>query len=243
MSWRDLGRSCGAALVVTALLAACAATQTVPREEAGTDLLYDQAARPTSGWRDFAFSDPTAWRTGEEDGRAYLELHSGSDYEPPHRSPRSIALLAGYWYGDYVLDLDARQTGREYGHRDLCLFFGYQSPARYYYVHLATLPDANAHNVFLVDGAARRNLLAPQERGVDWGEGWHHLRLERNATEGTVRVFFDDMQAPVLTVEDHTLDWGRVGVGSFDDTGRFANLQLRAAEAVLIQDAAGPFER
>ncbi|MEM7305334.1 MAG: hypothetical protein AAF682_01625 [Planctomycetota bacterium] len=219
------------ALVPSLLLGSCASTA---REI--DSLFYEQAERPEAGWADVDFSDPAVWSVGAEGEREYLELAEGSGYRPPHRSPRSIALVTQYRYGDFVLDVDAQQIGREYGHRDLCLFFGYQSPERFYYVHLATEPDQNAHNVFLVDGADRRNLLAPQERGVDWGAGWHHLRLERDAEEGTVRVFFDDMVTPVLEARDTTLSWGRVGVGSFDDTGRFANLELRAESALLVQD-------
>ena len=31
---------------------------------------------------------------------------------------------------DFVLEADLLQTGRQYGHRDLCLFFGFVSPIR-----------------------------------------------------------------------------------------------------------------
>ena len=229
-----------AALVLgAALFASCSSTGDFDPNE--PQLFYEQAGRPTSSLNDFEFSDPAAWRTHVEGERSSLELHASSDYQPPFRSPLSIGLITGYWYGDYVLELDAKQTGREYGHRDLCLFFGYQSPSRFYYVHLATTPDQNAHNVFLVDGAARRNLLPPQEKGVEWGEGWHHLRLERMASQGTVRVYFDDMETPVLEAEDDTLAWGGVGVGSFDDTGRFANIEIWTTSALLVQDGEEPF--
>ena len=174
-----------------------------------------------------AFSDPDAWRWVEDEVRGALELHGASDYAPPFRSPRNIALLNDVEFGDFDLTVDAKQTGREYGHRDLCFFFGFQSPSRYYYVHLATTPDRNAHNVFLVDGAARRNLLPPQEEGVDWGtDAWHRVRIERRADAGTIRVFFDDLETPVLEVTDDTFGFGRVGVGSFDDTGRFRDLRV-----------------
>ena len=121
------------------------------------------------------------------------------------------------------------QTGREYGHRDLCLFYGFVDAAHYAYVHLATTPDANAHNVFLVDGADRRPLASIPAEGVDWGtDEWHRVRVERAGTQ--VRVFFDRAPDPLFVVEDPTSGVGRVGVGSFDDTGRFAELVVWAAE-------------
>jgi hypothetical protein len=34
------------------------------------------------------------------------------------------------------------------------------------------------------------------------------------------------MQTPALSANDTTLQWGRIGVGSFDDTGAFKNLRV-----------------
>jgi hypothetical protein len=63
---------------------------------------------------------------------------------------------------------------------------------------------------------------------VDWGENeWHRVRVEREGPE--IRVFFDDLQ--VLSASDATLLEGRVGLGSFDDTGRFRRLRLYAPQA------------
>ena len=110
-------------------------------------------------------------------------------------------------------------------------------------LHLATTPDERAHNVFLVDGAARRNLLPARAQGVDWGAGWHHLRLERRVADGLIRVYFDDLTQPVLEVRDTTFGLGRVGLGSFDDTGRFANLELRARSVAYVADDGPAFAR
>ncbi len=172
-----------------------------------------------------------------------VELVAEADYAPPHRSPRAIALLDGTEYRSFTLDLEMMQTGREYGHRDLCLFFGFESAERFYYVHLATTPDPRAHNVFLVDGAARRNLIPARDRGVDWGqEKWHHVRLVRDVDAGAVRVYFDDMLVPVLEAEDRTIEWGRLGFGSFDDTGRFKNPVLSNYESRRSDPWGSPFD-
>ena len=109
------------------------------------------------------------------------------------------------------------------------MFFGVQSKSRLYYTHLATSPDQNAHNVFVVNEAPRTNLIPPREQGVDWGRGvWHHVRVERRVAEGTVKVFWDQGAEPALVAEDRTFGWGRVGFGSFDDSGLVRNIVLRA---------------
>ncbi|MEM1453168.1 MAG: hypothetical protein AAGI22_28965 [Planctomycetota bacterium] len=186
----------------------------------------------------FDLSDPNAFVVGADD----VQLVASADYAPPHRSPRAIALVDGTEFRSFTLDVDLMQTGREYGHRDLCLFFGFESAATYYYVHMATTPDPNAHNVFLVDGAPRRNLMEPQARGVDWGqEEWHHVRLVRDVDAGSIEVYFDDMQTPVLAAQDGSIEWGRIGFGSFDDTGRARNMVVSAFQSRPVERSGSPF--
>ena len=199
-----------------------AAERPAPRDAVtGLPLAVELEFDDASALELFEFSDPSAWRW--RDGS--LELTGDSDYEPPQRSPRSIAVLAPHAFEDFVLEADLMQTGREYGHRDLCLFLAFRGPTAYTYVHLATTPDANAHNVFLVDDAPRRPLAPVAEVGVQWGtEVWHRVRLERRA--GRIRVFFDDLEWPILDVADTTHGAGRVGLGSFDDRGRFDGLRV-----------------
>ncbi|MCP3920640.1 MAG: hypothetical protein GY711_34370 [bacterium] len=189
-------------------------------------LVYAEDFDTAASLEAFTFTDANAWRWHDSGA---LELAASSEYEPPHRSPRSIAWIEDLTVGDFVLDATLVQTGREYGHRDLCLFFGYTSPARYYYVHLATTPDQNANNVFLVADAPRTNLAPVPESGVEWGTDQpHRVRVERRLGEGTIRVFFDDMETPVLEASDTTHGAGRVGFGSFDDTGRFDEIRIWA---------------
>ncbi|MCB9871835.1 MAG: hypothetical protein H6837_18420 [Planctomycetes bacterium] len=173
------------------------------------------------------FSDPAAWRV--HDG-GELELWAPSHYSPPVRAPLGMALLDGFEFGDFELELDVMQTGREYGHRDLCVFFGVQSRTRFYYVHLASRADPHAHNVFRVFDAPRTRCASFTTPGVDWGrQQWHRVKVTRRLAEGEIRVYFDDMTMPVMTATDRTLGVGLIGFGSFDDTGRFRNVVLRGA--------------
>src|SRR6266513_3049230 len=102
--------------------------------------------------RDFVMSDPKAWKFSPSNA---LELATQSDYKPLVRSPFNIALIADRVFEDFVLEADLMQTGREYGHRDMCLFFGFQTPTNFYYAHIATAADPHAHNIFIVNGQPR----------------------------------------------------------------------------------------
>jgi hypothetical protein len=48
----------------------------------------------------------------------------------------------------------------------------------------------------------------------------------RKVGVGTIEVYFDNMETPVMRAEDKTFVWGQVGLGSFDDTGNFDELAV-----------------
>ena len=156
----------------------------------GYELVYSQDFADASAPRRLHLQRPAG--VGIRRGRLArlpLELKGGSKYEPKHRSPLNIALIDDLLLADFVLEAEAWQTGREYGHRDLSLFFGFEGPNRYYYAHLATEPDDRAHNVFLVDNAGpgadgcdpgRRRRLGPRlEAGQGRTPGRRAARLLR----------------------------------------------------------------
>jgi hypothetical protein len=171
-------------------------------------------------------TDPAAWKViDREGGKAYSQFR-GSKYSPPHRSPLNIALVRDLVVGDFVLEAQARSTARDYGHRDLCLFFGYQGPSRFYYAHLAKKTDDHANQVFLVHDAPRRKISTKTSPGTNWTDGWHRVKVVRRVRDGRIEVYFDDMKTPVMTASDRTFTWGRVGIGSFDDTGDWADVKV-----------------
>lgn len=206
---------------------ACFAAENPPDIPAGYQLLYTQDFTSPDALKDFVFTDASAWKLSDGDGKQALELMKQSAYKPAVRSPVNIALLAGKVFGDFILEAQCLQTGKEYGHRDMCLFYGFQSPTKFYYTHIATKADPNAHNCFIVNEAPRKNIAKETTAGANWGLGvWHKVRLERKASDGTIRVWFDDMSKPIMVAEDKTHGPGWIGFGSFDDTGKVANIRV-----------------
>jgi hypothetical protein len=205
----------GALLLVLFLAAGVAADE--KGETAKPALLFsDDFMKGAARWEP---SDPDAWKVIETDkGKAYSQFRQ-SKYSPPHRSPLNFALVKDLIAGEVVLEARARSTTRDYPHRDMCLFFGYQDPAHFYYVHLGKKTDDHANQIFIVNGAARQKISTKTTEGTPWDDGWHQLKLVRRVSDGTIEVYFDDMKTPVMTARDKTFVWGRVGVGSFDDTG------------------------
>ncbi len=157
-----------------------------------------------------------------------LRVSGESTYRPPHRSPRSIALLKDVVVKDFELTADVQNTNSAAGdHRDLCFFWGYQDPTHFYYVHLGSKPDPHSCQIFIVNDAPRAMITEKKSEGTPWTDDWHKVKIRRNAESGLMEVFFDDMQTPVMTANDKTFSWGRVGIGTFDDNGNFDNIKLR----------------
>jgi hypothetical protein len=239
------------ALIPVALLAGCSTAPPSWQAPAGYDRVYGLDFATQGSLGSLHFSDPGAWAwkmdcdalVDDPQHGSWLEVERASDYQPPFRSPASIALIRDLELGDFMLWLEVKSTAPESrgAHRDLCFFFGFQDPAHFYYIHLAPGPDERAHNVFVVNGSDRRRVGEVAAEGIDWSEGWHKVRVERSLSTGSIRVFFDDMQQPVLDVVDHTFGWGRIGLGTFDDSGCFTNVSIYAPEARTPQQP-DPFD-
>ena len=171
-------------------------------------------------------TDAKAWKVIDtKEGKAYSQFQQ-SKYKPPHRSPLNFSLIKDVIVGDFVLEAKVQSTVRDYPHRDMCLFFGYQGPAKFYYVHMAKKADDHANQVFIVNGAARAKITKTPSPGTNWTNGWHQVKLVRKTSDGSITVYFDDMKKPLMTASDKTFTWGRVGVGSFDDTGNWREVKL-----------------
>ena len=198
-----------------------------PKLPAGYQLLYEQNFAKPEALKDFVFTDAKAWRHTTEQGKPALELHQQSKYKPEHRSPLNIALLADKVFSDFILEVEILSTKQPYPHQDMCLFFGFVGPMEYYYNHIAVAADPNAHNVFIVNHAPRKNFAKQTTKGITWGERvWHKVRAERDTQAGTYKVFFDDFTQPIMLAQDKTFLQGHIGFGSFDDIGMVTNIKI-----------------
>jgi hypothetical protein len=193
----------------------------------GYILLYEQNFSLARALKDFKFSNPESWKISTQNQNGCLEFSNQSGYIPAFRSPAIIGLISQHIFGDFVMEADLMQTGREYGHRDMCIFFSVKDSAKFYYIHLATQADDNAHGIFLVKNAPRYKVSDWQSQGVQWGtDKWHKVRVERSIVSRTVNVYFDDMKNPVMTTKNPELVMGYLGFGSFDDSGRIDNIKI-----------------
>lgn len=211
-----------ALLVATAALAADKPASSLPL------LFADDFSNGTARWKP---TDVNAWKVIEtKEGKVYSQFRP-SKYTPKHRSPYNYSLIKDVVVSDLVLDVGLQSTCRDYPHRDLCLVFGWQSPSRFYYVHLGKKTDDHANQIFIVNDAPRTKISTKTTAGTPWTDGWHRARVVRKVADGTIAVYFDDMSKPAMTATDRTFTWGQVGVGSFDDTGNWRDVKLHGKKA------------
>jgi hypothetical protein len=172
-------------------------------------------------------TDAKAWKVVKNEKGSFYNQFQMSKYTPPHRSPLNMSLLKDVVVGDFALEAKVQSTGKDNAHRDMCLFFGYQDRAKFYYVHIAKKADDNANQIFIVNDAARKKISTRSTGGTPWDDNWHHVKIVRRIGDGAIEVYFDDMKTPIMTALDKTFTWGRVGLGSFDDSGNWADVKLR----------------
>jgi hypothetical protein len=145
----------------------------------------------------------------------------------PIRRPAALAILKSAPFTKVTIEADIKSTAPvDLPVRDVELVFGYESPTRFYYVHLAGITNAVHNGIFLVADADRRRLDAPTSVPQMKDQAWHRVRLERDPATGRIQIFMDGAAAPVLEATDTTIVAGRIGFGSFDETGEFRKISV-----------------
>lgn len=220
-------------LVVGCLAACCVVGRTALAAERELPVVFEENFE--KGMKRWQTTDPKGaepvWKIEKKEGghKNVLRVTGKSTYEPPHRSPHSIALVKDLKVGDFELTAKVQNTNPTAGaHRDLCIFWGYQDPSHFYYVHFGALPDPHACQIFIVNDAPRKMITVDQSKGTPWTDGWHDVKVVRKVEDGTIEVYFDDMKKPVMTAKDKTFGAGLVGIGTFDDNGNFDDVVVKA---------------
>lgn len=186
---------------------------------------YQQDFEKKDVLKSFRFTQPDKWILSEGNKGMALEFTGISDYQPPFRSPHTIGLISDLMFGSFVLEADLLQTGKEYGHRDMCIIFGFQDPSHFYYSHIATKMDDNAHQIMIVNNAPRAKISSFTTQGVEWGDKvWHKVKVERNIETGSIKIFYDGTL--IEEANDKTFGKGYIGFGSFDDSGKIDNVKI-----------------
>jgi hypothetical protein len=209
---------------LAAIMCCIVVTSTVSAEE--LPVVYrEDFEKGADHWQPFDAKQWQIKKTGP--GHVFSQFQKISSHKPPHRSPFNVALLKEIVVGDFVLDAKVLSTHENYDHRDAVLVFGYQDPSHMYYVHLGKKTDDHANQIFIVNDAPRIKISTKTTPGTNWDDQWHQVRVVRQIASGEIAIYFDDMNQPIMTANDKTFAWGQIGIGTFDDTADYDEVQLR----------------
>ena len=209
-------RRCSRLLPLLWIAGACAPSAGEPTLDPELSTEADAAA-----WE---FQNPGSWSVGD----GVLQLHTPGRPGGPIRKPAEWAILRGDHFGSVTVEAQVRADApvTRMG-RDVLIYFGYQSPTRFYYAHLSNETSTPHNGIFLVNDADRRRIDDGTAVPRLLDDQWHDVRLERDVRSGAIRVFLDDMATPVLQATDTTLRTGRIGFGSFDDPAAFRSIRVQ----------------
>lgn len=212
-------------IVLTSII--CINNSTIKAEDAAArkPIFAEDFEKGIDHWE---IMDPKSWALEEHGkGKSLSITQRESEYKPTVRSPLHIALIKSLELADFEMTFKVKSTKNTGNHRDCCVFFNYQDPTHFYYIHLGAKPDPASGQIFIVNDEPRRPLTS-NEKLVPWSEDWHSVKLVRNASIGSIAIYFDDMEKPHLETMDKSFGKGRIGIGSFDDMDAFDDIQIFA---------------
>ena len=145
----------------------------------------------------------------------------------PIRRPAALAILKTKLLRHVAVEADIRSTASpDIARRDLDVIVGYESPTRFYYIHLSATSDDIHNGIFLVNNADRVRIDSGKSKPQLTDFSWHRVRVERDGRSGRISVYMDGSRIPALQATDTTILRGRAGLGSFDDTGEFRRIAI-----------------
>lgn len=183
--------------------------------------------RSFSEWKT---NDPDNWEIINENGTGVLHLKEPGVFGKV-RKPSSYAILNSIDVSDFELTVEAKcLSDTSIIGRDMVVIFGYQDSVHFYYAHISN-DNHRLHNIIgLVNGQDRQpisEILQDKSKIKLIDYNWHQIKVIRNSKLGTIKVFVDDMTNPIHSISDKTLKHGKIGLGSFDDFGKFKNFKLQ----------------
>ena len=174
-----------------------------------------------------AWAVPAAADWKVEEGTLRLVASRGP--LPGPRRPIQFALTDVPSYDRLTVEADVMPLGRS-----LLIVLAYRDPAHFDYAHLSTdtAGEQPVHNgIFHVYGGERVRISAERGPAAFAASGhWYHVTLAHDSATGTIEVTVDGQPVPALHAVDLSLGPGKVGLGSFDETGAFKNIKITAAK-------------
>jgi hypothetical protein len=210
-------------------------TQTLPD---GYILQYGQNFTAGKSIGDFWFSDKKEWSISKSQNNFFLNLDNKAVPDSQQAVlPLNRCILKNSIYGDFIMEVDVN-PGAGQGSPDVCFFLGLKDSTRYYFVLLSTSAAKDMQGIYLVKNSVSTKLpeRITSARALI-PNAWQKIRIERNITRRTIRVFSGEMSAPLLEIQNYELVMGRIGFGSLNGSAAFDNLSVWAPTVIPEEES------
>ena len=147
--------------------------------------------------------------------------------EPPAGQPRrptKIALLNSKPYRKVTVEAEVKRNGRS-----VVIVYGWQDASHYNYAHLSSDAAAtqSVHNGMFHIFGGERVRISPLDGPASFDTAeWTPVKLVFDGDAGRCYVEVNGKRNASLEAVDLSLQWGRVGLGSFNETGDFRNVRV-----------------
>ena len=179
--------------------------------------------------RHWLVQEAAEWKTEAAAGGEVLQLSVARPQEANPRAPVQYALLEHEPAGCFTLDVEVQGAAAS---ASLIVVYAWKDPLHFNYVHLSTdsAREQPVHNgVFHVYGGDRVRISNDEgPRSLADALKWTPVRIVYDASRGLVETSIDGRKNPSLRAADFSLGAGRIGLGSFFNTGSFRKFELRA---------------
>jgi hypothetical protein len=204
--------------------------QTLPD---GYILQYGQNFTSGKSIGDFWFNYQPEWSIAKVQNNSFLQLNKTA--VPDSQLvilPANRCIIKNSIYGDFILEVDVN-PGAPQNYSDICFFLGLKDSTRYYFILLSTSSGNNMQGIYLVKNSVRTKL--PERISTARAllpDTWQKIRIERNITRRTIRVFAGEISDPILEIQNYELVMGRIGFGSLNGAAAFDNLSVWAPTVI-----------
>ena len=147
--------------------------------------------------------------------------------EPPAGQPRrptKFALLESKPYTKVTIEGEIKRNARS-----VIFVYAWQDDSHYNYAHISSdnAVAQNVHNgMFHIFGGERARISPLDGPASLPSQDWTPVKVVFDGTSGHCYVEVNGKRNPSLDAVDLSLRWGRVGMGSFNETGDFRNIRI-----------------
>ena len=147
--------------------------------------------------------------------------------EPPPgvpRRPQKYAIAETPPFQSVTVEAEVLRDGRS-----LIFVYAWQDESHYNYAHISsdTAAKVNVHNgMFHIFGGERVRISPLDGPPSLPAQEWVPVKLVFDGDSGLCYVEVNGERNPSLDAVDLSLRWGRVGIGSFNETGSFRHVRI-----------------